>query len=259
MSNVISLESHRPDPEPAGFAQASKAWLEDWLTDRRLNQSEKEICVWIYLRFNTDHFKETGGELLAWPSWEYLMQKTGLKRSCVAKSLRRLKELGALEIRRGPYNHKETRRGHNQYIARRSKVHVGGPSGEELGPRSGELGPRRGPSKVHPGITIRGDRRGESRSKKEQDSDFGNPRGPTAPEKESKQSSTDSSKPSLRSTCEVPAADGPARPLRLIAPGSTDMDLVKQYEVGRKRFLRRPDGSCFLTETEYEAVCGAKP
>jgi hypothetical protein len=40
--------------------------------------------------------------------------------------------------------------------------------------------------------------------KKEEDSKNGNSRGPTAPEKESKPSSTDSPKPSLQPACEVP-------------------------------------------------------
>jgi hypothetical protein len=176
------------------------------------------------------------------------MDDTGLKRSCVHKGLRKLKELEAFDIERGPYNHEKKKRDPNRYIVRTSKVHADGPSKGKQGPLSKEQGPRRGPSKVHGDSTVSGEsnRSGESRSKKEENSKIGLPRGPTAPEEESKQSSTDSSKPSLQSVCEVPAADGPARPLRLIVPGSTDMELVERY--GRKKFWRNPDGTYLLTE-----------
>jgi hypothetical protein len=242
-SNVVPFlaPANRPEPEPVGFAQASKAWLEHWLIDRRLNQSEKEICVWIYIRFNTENFKETG-ELKAWPSWEYLMEKTGLKRRCVAKSLRRLKELGAFEVTRGPYNHKENRRGHNRYTASRSKVHQDAPSGEELGARSEELGARQGQSKVHPGVTIRGDRRGESRrgeceSKVHADGPYskdGNSRGPRGPEEESKPLLSDSDlKPSLQPACDVPrAADGGGKK-------EEAMDLYWGHNIGRPSKMKK--------------------
>jgi hypothetical protein len=43
--------------------------------------------------------------------------------------------------------------------------------------------------------------------------------------------------------------------LRLIVPGSTDMELVERY--GRKKFWRNPDGTYLLTEAEYAAICKA--
>jgi hypothetical protein len=170
--NVIPF--NRPDPEPTGFAQVSKAWLWRWTTDRRLTDGEERICVCIYLHFNSDHFKETG-DLLAWPSWQSLMDATGLSRRSVSRCLQNLKRLGAFEIKRGPYDHKEKKRGNNRYIARTSKVPL-------VTPRRGEQGAISAQSKVPPVVTRSGDNRsGESRSKKEQDSKFWNSRGPTAP------------------------------------------------------------------------------
>jgi hypothetical protein len=202
--NVVPF--NRPEPEPVGFAQASKAWLWPWFTDRRLTSGETKICQCIFLHFNSDHFKETG-DLLAWPEWETIMNDANLKRSCVHKGLRRLKELGAFEVEHGPYDHEKKKRGSNRYIVRTSKVHAGGPSKGKQGPLSKELGPRKAQSKVHADSTVSGEYgSGESRSKKEENLKNGLPRGPSAPEKESKPSSTDSPKPSLplRSACEVP-------------------------------------------------------
>jgi hypothetical protein len=105
-----------PEPEPVGFAQVSKAWLSRWSTDRRLTSGEQKICVCIYLHFNSDHFKETG-DLLAWPSWQFLMDATGLSRPSVHRTLRGLKRLGAFETQRGPYDHENKKRGNT-----RSKV-----------------------------------------------------------------------------------------------------------------------------------------
>lgn len=110
-----------PEPEPVGFAQVSKAWLSRWSTDRRLTSGEQKICVRIYLHFNSDHFKETG-DLLAWPSWQSLMDATGLSRPSVHRTLRGLKRLGAFETQRGPYDHENKKRGNTRYIVRTSKV-----------------------------------------------------------------------------------------------------------------------------------------
>jgi hypothetical protein len=52
------------------------------------------------------------------------MDDTGLKRSCVHKGLRKLKELEAFDIERGPYNHEKKKRDPNRYIVRTSKVHA---------------------------------------------------------------------------------------------------------------------------------------
>jgi len=181
--NVIAFNRPEPEPEP-GFAHTGKAWLSRFQSDPRLSLSDKAIATQIFLHFNFEHFDKTG-DLLAWPSWQSLMDATGLKRSCVHKSLRRLAELGAFEIGRGPYDRENKKRSNNRYIVRTSKVHADGPSEGELGPRTSELGPRKPPSKVHAGSTRRGDnRRGESISKKEEDSKNGLPRGPTAPSKD---------------------------------------------------------------------------
>jgi hypothetical protein len=204
--NVIPF--NRPDPEPAGFAQTSKAWLSRWSTDRRLTSGEKQICLFIYLHFNSEYFKETGGDLLAWPSWQSLMDATGLSRPSVHRCLRKLKELGAFEIKRGPYDHQNKKRGNNRYIATTGKVHADGPSGGELGLTSDQ-------SKVSPVLTRRGESIGEYRSGESQskvspmrpNSKDGNPRGPKAPEEE--KPSTTSPGPSPQpAACEVPRPQG---------------------------------------------------
>jgi hypothetical protein len=56
------------------------------------------------------------------------------------------------------------------------------------------------------------------KNKKEEDSKIGLSRGPTAPEKESKPSSSDSPKPSLQPACEVPPAARPGWRDRLDEP-----------------------------------------
>ena len=172
--NIIPF--NRPEPEPKGFAQTSKAWLWRWFTDRQLTSGEKQICVCIFLHFNSDHFKETGDLLLAWPSWQSLMDATGLSRPSVHRNLRGLKGLGAFEIRRGPYDHENKKRGNNRYIVRTSKVPLVTPRRGEQGLIRGEQGLTSDQSKVSPVGTRRGESRGEYISR-EEDSKFGNPGG----------------------------------------------------------------------------------
>jgi hypothetical protein len=174
-SNVVAL---RPDPEPAGFAQARDAWLSRCLADRRFPHSAKTLCARVSLYFNSDHFKKTGGDLLAWPKWETLVAETGLSKRSIARLLKHLERLGAFEVEHGRYDHKTKKRARNRYLVRKSKVTL-------VTPDQGDSG---------------GTRLYEStdsmnlKKEKEEDSKIGLPRGPKAPEKESKPSA-DSSKP----------------------------------------------------------------
>lgn len=140
--NVVPFNRPEPEPEPVGFAQTSKAYLSRWQSDPRLSLSDRALITQIFLNFNFEYFDQTG-ELKAWPSWQSLMDATGLKRRCVAKSIRRLKDLGAFETAPGPYDHENKRRGNTRYIVRTSKVHAGAPKGRQQGARSDEQGARR--------------------------------------------------------------------------------------------------------------------
>jgi hypothetical protein len=248
--NVVRFDRPEPEPEPesAGFAQTRDAWLSRWHSDRRLTHSERVICSRMNQYFNREHFERTDGDLLAWPSWQTLMDETGMSKTSVYERLRNLERLGAFEVDHGRYDDKTKKRAGNRYLVRKSKVHSAEPCRGDQGSAS----------RTNQGSASR-TRLDESDSviKKEGNSKNGNSRGPTAPEKDPQPLLSDSDlKPSPRSTYGVPATDGPARPLRLIVPGSEDMSLVKQYEAGRQRFWRRPDGSCLLTESEYAAVNG---
>jgi hypothetical protein len=243
-----------PEPEPVGFAQVSKAWLSRWSTDRRLTSGEQKICVRIYLHFNSDHFKETG-DLLAWPSWQFLMDATGLSRPSVHRTLRGLKRLGAFETQRGPYDHENKKRGNTRYIVRTSKVSPVRPSRGEQGLISQEQGLTSVQSKVSPGITRRGEsnRRGESGSGDSscnENSKIGLPRGPSAPEEE-KPFSSDSPKPSSpRSTFDVlrPTTVLPAEFQKWLGglprmPGPRHWDHRQKDTATLERYRRAVNGS----------------
>jgi hypothetical protein len=201
--NVIAL--NRPEPEPVGFAQARDAWLSRWHSDRRLTHSERVICSRMHQYFNREHFERTAGDLLAWPSWQTLMDETGLSKTSVYERVRNLERLRAFEVEHGRYDDKTKKRAGNRYFVKKSKVHSAEPCRGDQG----------SPSRTNQGSPSR-TRLSESHSvniKKEEDSKIGLPRGPkAAPEKESKPSSTDSPLPSLQPACDVP------RPTTVLPP-----------------------------------------
>jgi hypothetical protein len=124
------------------FAQASKAWLDEWSAERRLNS---RLCVQIYLHFSREHFERTG-ELLAWPKWNRLVARTGLSRRTIAEGLRKFEQAGALEIEHGRYNHEKKKRDVNLYRGK-TKVQSAAPSKQKQGAvfdqNQGAVGPTR--------------------------------------------------------------------------------------------------------------------
>jgi hypothetical protein len=112
------------------FNQAREAWLNEWSSVRGLNQ---KLCTQIYLHFSREKFKETG-ELIAWPKWETLAQKTELVKSTVAEGMKRIEDYGALRIEHGRYNHITKKRDRNIYYGM-TKVRTAGPCTDQ-GPES---------------------------------------------------------------------------------------------------------------------------
>jgi hypothetical protein len=125
----------QPQPEPLGFVQASKAWLAYSQEHPNLKDIHKSICTQMFLKFNTKHFEATG-ELLAWPSWEYLMAKTGRSKSTVYRKLEDIEREGLLEISHGLYNQETKKRDRNEYKARLTKVSPVQPWSAEQGVNS---------------------------------------------------------------------------------------------------------------------------
>jgi hypothetical protein len=126
-STVISSSAviipFEPQPTAESFVQATEAWLDRWHEDRRLTQSNKNLCTRVCRYFNRARFERTG-ELLAWPSWVTLMTKTGLSRSSVARGLKKLEKLGALKIQHGGRDAKTGWKLGNQYLATPQKPGV---------------------------------------------------------------------------------------------------------------------------------------
>jgi DNA-binding Lrp family transcriptional regulator len=192
MLTAPSSAELQPANQPKGFAQASKGWLQRWHADHRLSHSDRTFCTQLYLYFNELHFEKTG-ELLAWPSWNTLMARTGLSETSVFRRLRNLERLGALEIEHGRYNHETKRRAGNLYRARESNLAPVQPCKEKQPCISGQKQPCTGARRL-------GDRDSVNLREKEQvqfgfnAEERGLPRGRLAPE-ESKQASSSSRVP----------------------------------------------------------------
>ena len=108
-SSIVSF------PEPKrGFAAASKAWLDMW-TDSRVTHGEARLAMRLYLYIDGKHFQETG-QLLSYPGWDLLQEKTTLHRSNVARGLAKLEHFGAIKIIHGGFDPKTGRRRPNQYL-----------------------------------------------------------------------------------------------------------------------------------------------
>jgi hypothetical protein len=227
--NVVRFDRPEPEPEPesAGFAQTRDAWLSRWHSDRRLTHSERVICSRMNQYFNREHFERTDGDLLAWPSWQTLMDETGMSKTSVYERLRNLERLGAFEVDHGRYDDKTKKRAGNRYLVRKSKVHSAEPcrgdqgsasrtnqgSASRTNQGSASRTNQGSASRTNQGSASRTNQGSASRTrldesdsviKKEGNSKNGNSRGPSAPEKESKPSSTDSPESSSPLACEVP-------------------------------------------------------
>jgi hypothetical protein len=98
------------------FVQVAKAWLERWQADERLTLADRALATQIFLKFNQERYQRTG-ELLAWPSWEYLIAKTTTHKATIARGFRNLERVGALEIIHGGRDPQTGWKLSNQYRA----------------------------------------------------------------------------------------------------------------------------------------------
>src|SRR5262245_25396436 len=72
------------------FAKDSKAWLMMALEEPSIKgHAPRTFFTAIYLHFNYEHYKQSGGELIAWPSWETLMGKFGLSEGGFGRASKR--------------------------------------------------------------------------------------------------------------------------------------------------------------------------
>jgi hypothetical protein len=101
-------------PRSQGVAAASKAWLDVW-TDSRVTHGEARLAMRLFLYIDGKHFQATG-QLLSYPGWDLLQEKTTLHRSSVARGLKKFESLGAIKIIRGGFDPKTGRRRPNQYL-----------------------------------------------------------------------------------------------------------------------------------------------
>ena len=97
-----------------GFAAASKAWLNVW-TDGRVTHGEARLAMRLFLYIDGKHFQATG-QLLSYPGWDLLLEKTTLHRTSIARGLKKLESLGAIKIIHGGFDPKTGRRRPNQYL-----------------------------------------------------------------------------------------------------------------------------------------------
>jgi hypothetical protein len=179
------------------FEQARDAWRDHWQRkDSGLTATQRVLIGRLHADFNRKHFEKTG-DLLAWRGWESITTKAGPSESSILRGFRKLDRRGALEINHGGRNPKTGWKLGNSYKAIMPppvKLTGGHPSNcpqstrQDDGRLSDRLSELKDSAESAAGEIII----------------LGNPRGPTAPEEESKPS-TDSSKPPFpRSACEVP-------------------------------------------------------
>jgi hypothetical protein len=101
-------------PRSQGVAAASKAWLDVW-TDSRVTHGEARLAMRLFQYIDGKHFQATG-QLLSYPGWDLLQEKTTLHRSSVARGLKKFESLGAIKIIRGGFDPKTGQRRPNQYL-----------------------------------------------------------------------------------------------------------------------------------------------
>lgn|SRR5262249_2672352 len=191
-NNVIPFGHDRREPEPKGFEQAREAWL-TWRADTRISHADRALIQEVYLGFNRQHYERTG-ELIAWPGWKRIAARSKLSKMSIFRGFRRFERFGILEIRRGGRDPQTGWKIPNSYLAIMPPGNTAIPGHQVSGRYKSRY---QGDTRLSEDDSLK--------IKKEENSKFGNPRGPKAPEKESKPSSTDFSKPSPRSAaCDVP-------------------------------------------------------
>lgn len=217
--NVVPrAPTNRAEAARKGFEQAREAWL-TWRADSRISHADRVLMQQVYLGFNRQHYERTG-KLVAWPGWEKIAAEAHLSKTSIFRGFRRFELFGILEIRRGGRDPKTGRKLPNSYRAIMPPGFAAKP--DQVSPCS-KTRFRRETRLTEERLT-----------EEEEEKNFknGNSRGPTAPEKESKPSSTASPGPSPRSAaaCDVPRAPsnggavGEGRPkVRTIIPYSRSM------------------------------------
>jgi len=125
------------------FTADAKRWWKMAMGHPNLGLADRIFCSAIYDGFNTGIYKQTGGQLVAWPSWDKISAEFGLGKTAIFESQKRVESLGLLAVDHGRYDHTTKRREHNTYRAiLRPAVNVQGSHGE---PRQGSHGePREG-------------------------------------------------------------------------------------------------------------------
>ena len=99
------------------FVIASKAWLKTVLAHPVLTPATKTVATALYLRFNSEEYKETG-KFKAWPKWTTLSADCALTEEAIRTGTNQLEHYQLLEIKRGRYDRAAQRRAHNEYFAR---------------------------------------------------------------------------------------------------------------------------------------------
>lgn len=126
----FQTESKRPrkdSPErkrtKGQFNAIRERWLRAVLADSRLTAATKIVATALFLYFNQKHWGETG-ELLAWPSWETLIEETATSKRSIAYAIADLEANGALDADHGRFDPKTGKREHNVYKAKMRRHQV---------------------------------------------------------------------------------------------------------------------------------------
>jgi hypothetical protein len=98
------------------FQQARDAWLQRWQAEGLLTHADRALVIQLHQHFNQLHFNNSGGELLAWPSWETIAARARLSEASIFRGFRKLERLGALEVIHGGRDPKTGWKLPNKYL-----------------------------------------------------------------------------------------------------------------------------------------------
>jgi hypothetical protein len=118
----FQTESKRPrkdSPERKRTKGQFNAIRERWLRAvlaSSLTPAAKIVATALFLHFNEKHWRTTG-EMIAWPSWETLIEETATSKRSIAYAIADLEANGVLDADHGRFDPKTGKRKHNVYRA----------------------------------------------------------------------------------------------------------------------------------------------